>query len=331
MALLRKINTKAKTADNTGFGVNTADYGGRYVNKDGQYNITRKGVGFLEQISWFHTMLALPRWKFLLLILLFFIVVNFLFACVYYFIGVEHLGGMVTNTKLEQFAEAFFFSAQTFTTVGYGRINPTGFIASTAAALEALIGLLSFALVTGLLYGRFSKPRAYLKFSNNALIAPFKEGIALMIRVAPFKNTHLSDAEVKLMLGMPIEENGKMVNRFFPLELEFSKINALTLSWTIVHPITESSPLYQLTPSDYAAMQGEVLVFIKAFDDMFSNTVVARSSYTFKEFVIGAKFVPMYHRNTDNNGTVLDFDKLHMYNEMDISYAFANDAAAANG
>ncbi len=330
MALLRKINTKAKTADNTGFGVNTADYGGRFVNKDGQPNIEKRGISLLERISWFHTMLAIPRWKFLLLIFLFFILINFIFACIYYFIGVEHLGGMVTTSKLEQFGEAFFFSAQTFTTVGYGRINPTGFIASTVAAMEALIGLLSFALVTGLLYGRFSKPKAYLKFSINALIAPFKDGIALMLRVAPFKNTNLSDAEVKLTLGMAVEENGKMVNRFFPLELELSKINALTLSWTIVHPITESSPLYQLTPADYATLQGEVLVFVKAFDDMFSNTVVARSSYTFSEFIVGAKFIPMYHSNTGNNGTVLDFDKLSIYNEMDISHAFAADTAVVN-
>jgi inward rectifier potassium channel len=330
MALLRKINTKAETADNTGFGVNTSDYGGRFVNKDGQPNIEKRGISFLERISWFHTMLAIPRWKFLLLIFLFFIVVNFIFACIYYFIGVEHLGGMVTTSNLEQFGEAYFFSAQTFTTVGYGRINPTGFIASTIAALEALVGLLSFALATGLLYGRFSKPKAYLKFSTNALIAPFKDGIALMLRVAPYKNTNLSDAEVKLTLGMAVEENGKMVNRFFPLELELSKINALTLSWTLVHPITESSPLFQFTPTDYATLRGEVLVFVKAFDDMFSNTVVARSSYTFSEFIVGAKFIPMYHSNTGNNGTVLDFDKLSMYNEMDISHAFTADTAVVN-
>jgi inward rectifier potassium channel len=331
MALLRKINTKAKTENNTGFGVNTSDYGGRFVNRDGQPNIEKRGVGFLERISWYHAMLALPRWKFLTLIFLFYAVVNLLFACIYFIIGVEHLGGMVANSTLEKFGEAYFFSAQTFTTVGYGRINPTGFITSAVAALEALLGLLSFALATGLLYGRFSKPKAYLRFSTNALIAPFNNGIALMLRMAPYKNTHLSDAEAKLTLGMAVEENGKMVNKFFPLDLEYTKVNALTLSWTVVHPITESSPLYKLTPADFAAMQGEVLVFIKAFDDMFSNTVVARTSYTFGEFIMGAKFIPMYHRNTESNTTVLDFDKLDLYNEVDISYAFAGDSAVVNG
>ena len=158
MALLRKINSKAKTEINTGFGANASDYGGRFVNKNGQPNIEKQGVNFFERISWFHSMLALPRWKFFFLIFAFFIIVNLVFAIIYYFAGVEHLSGMNTSNDVEKFGEAFFFSAQTFTTVGYGRISPSGFITSAIAAFEALIGLLSFALVTGLLYGRFSKP-----------------------------------------------------------------------------------------------------------------------------------------------------------------------------
>lgn len=127
MALLRKINTKAQTEANSGFGTNASDYGGRFINKDGSPNIEKKGIGLMERISWFHTMLALPRWKFLLFIFLFYISINLVFAAVYYLIGIEHLGGVITTSKWEQFGEAFFFSAQTFTTVGYGRINPTGF------------------------------------------------------------------------------------------------------------------------------------------------------------------------------------------------------------
>ena len=123
----------------------------------------------------------------------------------------------------------------------------------------------------------------------------------------------------------------KFVNKFFPLDLEFDKINALALSWTIVHPITENSPLYKFTPDDYAAASGEVLVYLKAFDDMYSNTVVARTSYTFREFVIGAKFIPMYHRNDDQTSTILDFEKIGVYTDIDISYAFASDEAVVNG
>lgn len=204
MAFLKKINSKAKTSSNTGFGDNASNYGGRFLNKSGQANIRKTGIGYFEQYSWFHSMLALSWFKFFLVVLLFYILVNLVFAFIYYFLGVEHLAGMLTNTELEKFGEAFFFSAQTFTTVGYGRISPTGFATSAIAAFQALIGLLSFAVATGLMYGRFSKPTAYLKFSKNAIVAPYKGITALMVRVAPFKNTTLTDAEARLTLGMMI-------------------------------------------------------------------------------------------------------------------------------
>ncbi|MEO6539462.1 MAG: ion channel, partial [Ferruginibacter sp.] len=243
----------------------------------------------------------------------FYILINFVFATIYYAIGVEYLNGINNTTELGKFGAAYFFSAQTFTTVGYGHISPSGFLASTIAAAEALVGLLSFAIATGLFYGRFSKPKAYLRFSHNALIAPYKDITALMLRVAPFKNTTLTDAEAKLTVGMPVEENGKTVNRFFPLELEYSIVNALTLSWTIVHPITEDSPFYSFSKADFENSNGEILVFVKAFDDMFSNTVVSRTSYTFKEIVVGAKFNPMYQRNEEANKTILELEKINSF------------------
>lgn len=329
MALLRKINSKAKTENNTGFGTNASDYGGRFVNKDGQPNIEIRGVSFLNRISWYHTMLRLPGWKFLFIILGFYVLINFIFALIYYTIGVENLSGIATVSELGKFGAAYFFSAQTFTTVGYGHISPDGVLTSSVAAAEALTGLLSFAIATGLFYGRFSKPKAYLKFSHNAVIAPYKKIAALMIRVAPYKNTTLTDAEAKLTFGMTVEENGKMTNKFYPLELEFSKANALTLNWTIVHPITEDSPFYNFSVDDYANINGEILVFIKAFDDMFSSTVVDRTSYTLKEVIVGAKFLPMYHRNSNGNKTILEIEKLNSFAEADISFAFEGKTKTA--
>ena len=313
MDFFKKINARAKTASNTGFGDNASSYGGRFLNKNGEANIHKTGIGFFERYSWFHSMLAMRWTKFFIIIMVFYILVNLLFALIYYLLGVEHLAGMSTSTEAEKFGEAFFFSAQTFTTVGYGRISPTGFTTSSIAAFQALIGLLSFAVATGLMYGRFSKPTAYIKFSANAIIAPYRGITALMMRVAPFKNTTLTDAEARLTLGMMIEENGKLANRFFPLEMELDKVNALTLSWTLVHPITENSPLYGFSKEDYMNNNGELIVFIKAFDDMFSNTVVIRSSYTFNEFIYGAAFNPMYHRDENNSSTVLDLGKLNDY------------------
>jgi inward rectifier potassium channel len=311
MAILRKLSSRLKPEINTGFGINSSDYGGRFVNKNGRANIEKKGLGFLEKISWYHTMLLMPKWKFFSVIILFYIITNLFFGTVYFLIGINNLGGITTTSPLANFAESFFFSCQTFTTVGYGRISPVSFTASAIAALEALLGLLSLALATGLLYGRFSKPVAHLRFSKNALIAPYKDINAVMIRVAPFKNTNLIDAEAKLTLGLSLEEDGKNVNKFYQLDLEYKTVNSLTLSWTIVHPITEKSPLYNFTKEDFENTKGEFIVFVKAFDDLFSNIVVAVSSYTFSEVKHGAKFVPMYERAQTGDRTIIYIDKLN--------------------
>jgi len=319
MAFLKKINTRAKADANTGFGTNSSSYGGRFITKEGDANVKKEGIGFVESISWYHTMLVMPIWKFMITIFVFYLLVNLFFASVYCLIGVEILNGITANNAVDKFGQAFFFSAQTYTTVGYGHISPTGFWASFVASMEALFGLLSFAIATGLFYGRFSKPKAFIRFSDNAIIAPYKEMTALMLRMTPYKNTNLTDAEARLTLGMMVEENGKTVNKFYSLDLELHRINALTLSWTVVHPITEESPLFNLTKDDFEKNQGELVVYVKVFDDMFSSSVVKRTSYTFDEFVYGAKFVPMYSRNDDNSHTLLFIDKLNAFEEVELN------------
>ncbi len=318
MAFLKKINAKAKAESNTGFGTNASSYGGRYITKNGNANVRKTGISFLDSISWYHTMLTIPRWKFFFIIILFYFLVNCAFATLYFLIGVEHLKGIEATSKLDQFGQAFFFSIQTYTTVGYGHISPSGFVTSFVAAIEALFGLLSFAIATGLFYGRFSKPKAHILFSENALIAPYKEGTALMMRLTPFKNTHLTDAEAKITVGIQQEENQTIANKFYFLDLEMSFINSLNLSWTLVHPITESSPFYGFTADDFKSVRGEIMVFIKAFDDMFSNTVVKRTSYTFDEVIYGAKFDLMYTRSQDDTKTVLQIDKLNAYTKVSL-------------
>ena len=315
---LSKINEtdKAKTA-NTGFGINAANYGGRLLNQDGTPNIEKRGMGFFARVSWFHSLLSISGWRFFLIILFFYISVNFLFTLIYYFIGVEHLVGLKTTSESEKLMEAFFFSTQTYTTVGYGRISPSGFLMNAVSSFHALIGLLSFAVATGLMYGRFSRPKAFIKFAHNAVIAPYKDISALMIRLAPFKNTTLTDAQAKMTLViMTDEKDGRTTNQFFTLDLELSSINTLTLSWTVVHPITAESPLYDFTKEDFSNTKGEIIVFVKAFDDMFSNTVIARTSYTFREILYGHKFLPMFHRDNEKDTTILDLDKL---NEMEAA------------
>ncbi len=318
MRFLKKINSKAKAEVNTGFGTNASNYGGRFITKSGNANVKRTGIGLIESISWYHTMLNIPRWKFMVIIVLFYFLVNFLFASIYFGIGVEHLNGVVASTALDSFGQSFFFSVQTFTTVGYGHVSPSGFLTSFVAAVEALFGLLSFAIATGLFYGRFSKPKAFIRFSENALIAPYGNSTALMLRMTPFKNTNLTDAEAKITLGMVVEEEGKPVNKFYTLDLEFAKVNALTLSWTLVHPITENSPLYKFTKEDFESVDGEILVYLKVFDDMFSTTVARRTSYSFSEIVYGAKFIPMFSRSNNDSKTLLHIDKLNLFEKVQL-------------
>lgn len=313
MALLKRFRT-LKSEDNTGFGNSTNNSGGRFYNRgQGRANVIKQGVGILNKYSWYHTMLGMSTGRFLLLLLTIYITVNLLFAGIYYLIGIEHLAGIDKSHNLKEFSEVFFFSTQTFTTVGYGRISPTGSLTSAVATFEAFIGLLSFAIATGLFYGRFSRPRAFLKFSNHAIIAPFKDVKALMLRMAPYKNNNLSEASAEVTLALQIDENGEKMNKFYNLPLQINKINSLALSWTLVHAIDENSPLADFSESDIKDGKLEILVFVKAFDEVFSNTVVSRWSYTSQEIIWGAKFNVMFHPNKENTSTILDLDKLNDY------------------
>jgi len=140
----------------------------------------------------------------------------------------------------------------------------------------------------------------------------------LVLRMTPYKNTNFTDAEAKITLGMIVEENGKMVNKFYSLDLEMERINSLSLSWTLVHPITESSPFFQFSKQDFSTIEGEILVFVKTFDDMFSTTVAARTSYLFSEIIYGAKFDLMYAENETNTKTILHLDKLNAYSRVSL-------------
>jgi len=318
MGLLKSFNKRAKAENETGLGTNASINGGRFFNKDGTPNIEMRGIPLMERLNLYHTLLSLPKWKFLLIIIVSFITINLAFAGLYLFIGMEHLNGMVANTYAEKFGEAFFFSAQTFTTVGYGRINPVGFAASFVAALEALTGLLSFALITGLLYGRFARPKAYINYSKNALFVPFRDGVAFMMRMVPYTRNFLVNVEARLTMSMQVVEDGVTKNKFFQLALDISKANTLISNWTLVHIINEESPFYGLTKEDIDNSKAEILVFVQGFDESFSNTVISRTSYTYEEFVYGAKFLPMYHPNNDNSGTIVHLNKLDDYEVLEL-------------
>ncbi|HVF97922.1 MAG TPA: hypothetical protein VM871_11400, partial [Flavisolibacter sp.] len=188
------------------------------------------------------------------------------------------------------------------------------------ASVETLSGWLFFAIVTGLLYGRFTRPKAYIAFSDAALVSPYKAGPALMFRLVPYKNIHhLTDVKVAVNISFVVIENEKPAYKFFQLALERSRIDMFNMNWTVVHPINEESPLLNFTQDDLHGSDLELLVQVSGFDPIFSNIVMARTSYTYKEVVWGAKFKPMYHESADDTTTILELDKLHQYDEVSLA------------
>jgi len=317
MASFKKVNPFLKTNNDTGFGSNPNNFGGRFINKDGTFNLRREGIPLLRRFSVYQRMLNLPSWKFIAIILVFFIVINLLFTCVYILIGTRQLQGMVSKDPWQNFKEVFFFSTQTFTTVGYGRINPLDDGANLVASLEALTGFLSFAIATGLIYGRFAKPRSYLAFSDFALISPYKDHTALMFRFATYKDNHtLTNVEIKVNIALRADENNASVYKFYDLALERYKVDSLPMNWTVVHAIDENSPLMGFTNEDIIAADVELYVLITAFDEVYSSPVLQRTSYTYNEMRFDAKFVPMYRESDDGKTTILEMHRLNEFIEI---------------
>jgi inward rectifier potassium channel len=307
--------TAAEDRKDIGFGTRMTDLNVRLMNTDGSFNVKRTNIPFWERLNLFHRLTVMPWPKFMVTVFLVFFLTNCLFSLIYVLIGTDHLIGVIASNTADRFWEAFFFSAQTLTTVGYGRISPVGHWASAVAAIEALMGLLAFALATGLLYGRFSRAVPKILFSRNALISPYLEMNALMFRMINEKSSELIDLMVDVNLSrIEVLPDGKTTRKYYALNLERNHVNLFPLSWTLVHPITEDSPLWEQTPQSLAESDTEFIIFIKAIDETFSQQVHLRYSYRFDEMVWNAKFSPMFDANqylTKLEG--VDVQKIHAY------------------
>lgn len=320
MALRDRINNlKLKSNNDTGFGSNTSSVGGRFVNRDGTFNVKKDGLPVWERFSIFHSMLNMPRWKFISVILIFFLAINIFYTIIYVWIGMDEFSGMIASSEWQKIKEIYFFSTETFTTVGYGRVNPTGDAANFVASIEAMSGFLSFAIATGLIYGRFSKPKAYLVFSEHALISPYQDATGLMFRFVSYKDNHtLTEVEVKVTVSLQVIENDKPVFKFYSLPLERSRVDSLPMNWTVVHPINEESPLNGFSFDDMKTADVEIYVLVRGFDDVYSNIVLQRTSYTYEEIKFNAKFIPMFRESEDRNTTIVELDKLNKYRQIEI-------------
>lgn len=314
MAIHKRINPFSRQNNDTGFASNANDTGGRFINKDGSYNLVKEGMSFLKRFSIFNDMLNLSSWKFMMVIVLFFIAINLMFGGLYFLLGPGQFDGLIPGSDGKLFRQLFYFSMQTLTTVGYGHVSPVGDAVNLVAGAEALTGFLSLAIATGLIYGRFSKPRSYLVFSDHALVSPYKRGTGLMFRFAAFKDKHtLTDLEIRVNVGLRVLENEEPTYKYFSLNLERTKVESLPMSWTVVHPIDAESPFNGFTEEDMKNADVELYVMLRGFDDVFSNYVQQRTSYTYREIFFNRKFVPMYRESNDGATTILELHKLNIH------------------
>lgn len=243
---------------------------------------------------------------------------NIFFASGYYLIGVEELNGMRGETAFNQWLYCFFFSAQSFTTVGYGGIHPIGEAANFLAVTEALIGLMTFALATGTLFGRFSKPVSQIRYSQNIIINKYENGLGLQFMVANELRSNLLEVEARINISwIEDDENKNPLRKFEQLELEIDKISMLPTSWTINHPITESSIIYGKSYEDLKKMDLEIFIQLKAFDDAFSQTIYSRNSYMFDQLIWGAKFKRPFYYN-ENGKMIMDLNKVGEWEKINI-------------
>jgi inward rectifier potassium channel len=272
----------------------------RTINADGSFNVRREGLRWRDANP--YLMLIDTTWpRFLLIVFAAFLLVNLIFACLYLMIGIKNLKGL--ESDMGPFANAFFFSVHTLTTVGYGNVYPEGTSANVISSLEAATGLMVFAIATGLLYGRFSRPSARIVYSKNAIIAPYQDGTSLQFRVTNARTNVLMNMEARVVLMTVDSSDGELKRSFIDLPLERRGVYFFALTWTIVHPIDSDSPLFGKTRADLAKLSAEFLILIQGFDDTFSQVVHSRYSYRHDDMIWGAKFIPAFR--VDSKGDLV--------------------------
>ncbi len=311
------FTSKVKEIIDPGYGVRYRRHTKRIINKDGSFNVIRKGVGFSSR-NIYQDLIKMSWIKFLSINVLFIFSLNALFALVYMWVGLDEIDGEATGAGFyHDFTQAFFFSFQTFTTLGYGRISPTGDLANLISAVEAMTGFMGFALVTGLLYGRFSKPSIGLEYSSKALISPYRGGKGLMFRIANKRKSALMNLIANVTLTLTLEENNTIVRKYYRLKLERDSILAFPLSWTIVHPIDNESPLNVIDLIHIKDSDLEIMVQIEAFDETFSQVVHSHYSYLSEDVEYGARFLKPY-QTQESGDIILDIRDLHKFEKVNL-------------
>lgn len=304
---------RARSLDNDlGFGgVVASESRRRLLNPDGSFNVAREGLGPIDRLAPYHSALVRPWPTFLAYLTAGYLAVNLLFALAYWLCG---LGALTdTNHTLDgnAFARAFFFSVETFATIGYGAVAPAGLAANAVVTIESLVGILAVALVTGLVFARFSRPTARVRFSRPAVLAPYGDGgTAFMFRIVNERRTELLQLEIRVLLAYFVEEGGRRVRRFDELALERQGVVFFPLAWTIVHPITPDSPLAGLDRAALNTLEAEFLVLLSGIDETNAQAVHARTSYKPDEIVAGVKFANLFNPTRPDGTLSIDVSRL---------------------
>jgi inward rectifier potassium channel len=285
-----------------GFGsVVSNEPGFRLLNRDGSFNVIKPPMRRVQSAASYHRMLTISWPKFFAILLAAYLGVNLLFAGAYYLLGPQALAGDINTSE---FLRDFFFSVCSLATIGYGNLAPVGVAANTVVGLESLVGLLAFALATGLLFARFSRPVADIAFSRQALIAPYRDMTAFEFRVVNARENQLFDVHARVVFSRFETVHGRRQRLFTPLSLEREGVMFLPLNWTVVHPIDGNSPLFGWTERRLLAAEAEFLILLTATDETFAQAVQSRSSYVAREVVWGANFASMFR----NVGGAMELD-----------------------
>jgi inward rectifier potassium channel len=270
----------------------------------GNRNFTKIGVRTRDWRDAYHLILALSWLQFFLLLVVAYVVINLIFAAVY-----QLQPGAVANTT-RGFLDCLFFSIETLSTVGYGYMYPVTVYAHVVASVEIFTGLLSIALVTGLVFARFSRPRARILFSKIAVVGRFDGAPTLMVRVANERHNPILEADVSMtLIRLETTSEGEPFRRQHDLRLMRHHSAAFALSWTIMHPITNDSPLHGFTLQDMKKSDLLIAVSVAGLDEVLERTVHARGEYNAESIVFDRRFVDILI--PEEGQTILDLTRFH--------------------
>ena len=308
----KTLNTNLRTdSSDLGFGrVISEESHLRLINKDGSFNVNRKGLSFFNSLSIYHSLLTIEWWKFIGLASLGYLLLNIIFAFIYLIFEPGALEGTEAATLSAKFLRAFFFSIQTSSTIGYGHVFPESTSANFIVALESFVGLLGFAIITGLLFARFSRPNAKILFSKNAIVAPYHDINAFEFRIANARKNQIIELQAQLTFSRMEKTGNHLIRKYHRLNLERDKVPFFPLTWTIVHPIDDDSALKNITQNELIKSDAEFLILLTGTDDTFNQTVHSRFSYRADEIIFGAKFSNLFEYGKDGHHITVDVGRL---------------------